>query len=460
MSDYLHCWGKKRDRLYVPPVRVGWRTGPRRTRQTSLSCFSIMSSFVLCEVCLAVEVSPFPDSLERRLTRLLCRRSLCAAATLPPCVRRATKGALREFLADCVRTLGAWAFLATTHLGRLARARARDAPRRSTRQTAAVSGRAAERCWLAALLSQTEPLRRPLRRPHTAREPPPGLRRCSCLPLRSPTCRRRPTPPRAALPRHPPLDVSAGQSLYHALLLMHDAVFAPQGALRERRGGRPRARATAATNAAGKHPERAVSCLAPREGELTGSAPQATRPPCDVCAAPALFFCRHDRAFLCRACDVGVHSASPEAARHERYFAPISRVGLEAAPPPPGAQLRRALRTARQPQPPQPQMVTAAAPPSGLGQLRSIHRLDTAGLSAAAAASASDRDTWLEPLPGSSSAQLDRLGGLCAEAPPAADATGAAAVARGPPLGLDRQFSLGDLEGVFDEPALTYPGSR
>jgi len=83
------------------------------------------------------------------------------------------------------------------------------------------------------------------------------------------------------------------------------------------------------------------------------------RPPCDIClTSPSLFFCRPDRAFLCRACDLGVHAASAAAEAHDRYFLPLSRVALQRIPPPAGAEHRCARPSVLRP----PAAAAAAAP--------------------------------------------------------------------------------------------------
>ena len=56
----------------------------------------------------------------------------------------------------------------------------------------------------------------------------------------------------------------------------------------------------------------------------------ATPLPCDICqSAPAVVLCHEDRAFLCRACDVSIHSANEHAAAHSRFL--FTNVKLELA---------------------------------------------------------------------------------------------------------------------------------
>lgn len=52
---------------------------------------------------------------------------------------------------------------------------------------------------------------------------------------------------------------------------------------------------------------------------------------CDICqSAPAVSLCHEDRAFLCRACDVSVHSANEHSAKHSRFLFTNVKLELEA----------------------------------------------------------------------------------------------------------------------------------
>ena len=52
------------------------------------------------------------------------------------------------------------------------------------------------------------------------------------------------------------------------------------------------------------------------------------QPSCDICQVnPVFACCREDRAFLCRACDLDIHSANASVAKHERFL--ISGITLE-----------------------------------------------------------------------------------------------------------------------------------
>mmetsp|Transcript_10896 Transcript_10896/g.26654 ORF Transcript_10896/g.26654 Transcript_10896/m.26654 type:complete len:243 (-) Transcript_10896:1388-2116(-) len=45
------------------------------------------------------------------------------------------------------------------------------------------------------------------------------------------------------------------------------------------------------------------------------------KPSCDICQVnPVFAICREDRAFLCRACDISIHSANEHVAKHERFL--------------------------------------------------------------------------------------------------------------------------------------------
>ena len=51
---------------------------------------------------------------------------------------------------------------------------------------------------------------------------------------------------------------------------------------------------------------------------------------CDVCQMnPVYVMCYEDRAFLCRSCDVNIHSANGSAAKHQRFLFTNTRVELE-----------------------------------------------------------------------------------------------------------------------------------
>eukprot|EP00898_Chlorokybus_atmophyticus_P001531 jgi/Chlat1/2379/Chrsp17S02647 len=59
------------------------------------------------------------------------------------------------------------------------------------------------------------------------------------------------------------------------------------------------------------------------------------RPKCDICQeAAAFFFCRDDRALLCRGCDLSIHSANALTQAHDRYLVPGILVSLHALPDP------------------------------------------------------------------------------------------------------------------------------
>ena len=63
---------------------------------------------------------------------------------------------------------------------------------------------------------------------------------------------------------------------------------------------------------------------------FVGGSENATPLPCDICqSAPAVALCHEDRAFLCRACDVSIHSANEHAAAHSRFL--FTNVKLELA---------------------------------------------------------------------------------------------------------------------------------
>lgn len=50
---------------------------------------------------------------------------------------------------------------------------------------------------------------------------------------------------------------------------------------------------------------------------------------CDICQEnPVYAVCHEDRAFLCRSCDVAIHSANPHAAKHTRFLMTNARVAL------------------------------------------------------------------------------------------------------------------------------------
>jgi len=56
-------------------------------------------------------------------------------------------------------------------------------------------------------------------------------------------------------------------------------------------------------------------------------------PRCDICQEKrAFFFCREDRALLCRDCDFSVHSANDLTAKHTRLLVPGLRVSLQPLP--------------------------------------------------------------------------------------------------------------------------------
>lgn len=75
----------------------------------------------------------------------------------------------------------------------------------------------------------------------------------------------------------------------------------------------------AANRLAGKHHR--VPLLPP--GEVSA-------PNCDICQeAHAYFFCVEDRALLCRACDVAVHTANAFVSAHRRFLLTGVQVGLE-----------------------------------------------------------------------------------------------------------------------------------
>ncbi|KAF2948971.1 hypothetical protein DAI22_01g072800 [Oryza sativa Japonica Group] len=87
--------------------------------------------------------------------------------------------------------------------------------------------------------------------------------------------------------------------------------------------------------------------------------PPLLPPTCDICQdAHAYFFCVEDRALLCRACDVAVHTANALVSAHRRFLLTGVHVGLDAAaddddkhpPHPLSSSLPR--NTAPPPQPP------------------------------------------------------------------------------------------------------------
>lgn len=91
----------------------------------------------------------------------------------------------------------------------------------------------------------------------------------------------------------------------------------------------------------------------------SSSSSSPSPPTCDICQdAHAYFFCVEDRALLCRACDVAVHTANALVSAHRRFLLTGVHVGLDAAaddddkhpPHPLSSSLPR--NTAPPPQPP------------------------------------------------------------------------------------------------------------
>jgi len=54
----------------------------------------------------------------------------------------------------------------------------------------------------------------------------------------------------------------------------------------------------------------------------------SAKPNCDICQVqPVFVVCREDRAFLCRTCDLAIHSANEHVSKHERFL--LTGVALE-----------------------------------------------------------------------------------------------------------------------------------
>lgn len=109
----------------------------------------------------------------------------------------------------------------------------------------------------------------------------------------------------------------------------------------------------AANRLAGKHHR------LPLLSSSSSSSSSPSPPTCDICQdAHAYFFCVEDRALLCRACDVAVHTANALVSAHRRFLLTGVHVGLDAAaddddkhpPHPLSSSLPR--NTAPPPQPP------------------------------------------------------------------------------------------------------------
>eukprot|EP00227_Mantoniella_beaufortii_P007838 CAMPEP_0197574854 /NCGR_PEP_ID=MMETSP1326-20131121/446_1 /TAXON_ID=1155430 /ORGANISM="Genus nov. species nov., Strain RCC2288" /LENGTH=268 /DNA_ID=CAMNT_0043137511 /DNA_START=79 /DNA_END=885 /DNA_ORIENTATION=- len=60
----------------------------------------------------------------------------------------------------------------------------------------------------------------------------------------------------------------------------------------------------------------------------------SNKPNCDICQVnPVFAVCREDRAFLCRGCDLSIHSANEFVAKHERFLLTGITVDLHAMGP-------------------------------------------------------------------------------------------------------------------------------
>lgn len=80
----------------------------------------------------------------------------------------------------------------------------------------------------------------------------------------------------------------------------------------------------------------AANMLAAKHSRLALTAPVPGSSPasCDICQdKKAVFYCAHDRALLCRACDHAIHTANAAAAQHARFVFAGVRVALDAAVP-------------------------------------------------------------------------------------------------------------------------------
>ncbi|KAJ3671565.1 hypothetical protein LUZ60_007644 [Juncus effusus] len=58
--------------------------------------------------------------------------------------------------------------------------------------------------------------------------------------------------------------------------------------------------------------------------------PSSDHPLCDICQEkPGFFFCLEDRALLCRACDVAIHTTNNHVSKHQRYLITGVRVAVQ-----------------------------------------------------------------------------------------------------------------------------------
>ncbi|WVZ72719.1 hypothetical protein U9M48_021136 [Paspalum notatum var. saurae] len=122
----------------------------------------------------------------------------------------------------------------------------------------------------------------------------------------------------------------------------------------------------------------AANRLAGKHHRLPLLPPAAVAPPptCDICQdAHAYFFCVEDRALLCRACDVAVHTANAFVSAHRRFLLTGVQVGLQPAgpaaeDPPPAAAAAAAAAAApppaSEPPPPPPAKRAAGGSPAPL----------------------------------------------------------------------------------------------
>jgi hypothetical protein len=101
-------------------------------------------------------------------------------------------------------------------------------------------------------------------------------------------------------------------------------------------------RTRGAARARGARPVPACEAVMARERGLQGHRLRRHAAPRRAAQAKALFVCREDRAYLCRACDFAVHTCNAAAGAHERWFLGAARVELHAPPEEPAAPLSRA----------------------------------------------------------------------------------------------------------------------
>jgi len=65
----------------------------------------------------------------------------------------------------------------------------------------------------------------------------------------------------------------------------------------------------------------------------------SAKPNCDICQVnPVFAVCREDRAFLCRTCDLAIHSANEHVSKHERYLFTGVSVELNSMPASPASE--------------------------------------------------------------------------------------------------------------------------